>query len=72
MQYFYINDKKVFCNQAFSIIDLVKMIGGESASFTHLPPRLGEARDTQADITKIKTMMGWEPQVKLEDWLKGV
>ena len=48
------------------------MIGGESASFTHLPPRLGEARDTQADITKIKTMMGWEPQVKLEDWLKGV
>ena len=53
----------------YSIIDLVKMIGGESASFTHLPPRLGEARDTQADITKIKTMMGWEPQVKLEDWL---
>ena len=44
-------------------------IGGESASFTHLPPRLGEARDTQADITKIKTMMDWEPQVKLEDWL---
>ena len=26
----------------------------------------------KADITKIKTMMGWEPQVKLEDWLKGV
>ena len=26
MQYFYINDKKVFCNQAFSIIDLVKFL----------------------------------------------
>jgi len=26
MQYFYINDKKVFCNQVFSIIDLVKFL----------------------------------------------
>mgnify|MGYP001343960955 FL=1 len=26
MQYFYINDKKVFCNQAFNIIDLVKFL----------------------------------------------
>tara|TARA_B100000768_G_scaffold93237_1_gene87217 strand:+ start:17592 stop:17795 length:204 start_codon:yes stop_codon:yes gene_type:complete len=26
MQYFYINDKKVFCNQSFSIIDLVKFL----------------------------------------------
>lgn len=26
MQYFYINDKKVFCNQAFSIIDLIKFL----------------------------------------------
>ena len=26
MQYFYINDKKVFCNKVFSIIDLVKFL----------------------------------------------
>ena len=57
----------------YSVMALVNLIGdGSNKSFTHIPARLGEARNTEADITKIKTMIGWEPQVELEDWLKGV
>jgi UDP-glucose 4-epimerase len=53
-----------------SVMSLVNLIGdGSNKSFTHIPARLG---NTQADTTKIRTMMGWEPQVELEDWLKGV
>ena len=56
-----------------SVMSLVNLIGdGSNKSFTHIPSRLGEARNTQADTTKIRTMMGWKHQVELEDWLKGV
>ena len=57
----------------YSVMALVNLIGdGSNESFTHIPARLGEARYTEANITKIRTMIGWEPQVELEDWLKGV
>ena len=56
-----------------SVMSLVNLIGdGSNKSFTHISARLGEARNTQADTTKIRIMMGWEHQVELEDWLKGV
>lgn len=29
----------------------------------HLPDRLGEMRFVEADITKAKTLLGWEPKV---------
>ena len=34
----------------------------------NLPARVGEARRSVADISKIKSI-GWEPKVKLEDWV---
>ena len=35
-----------------------------------IPPRPGEARVTLADISKAKHILGWEPKVMLNDWLK--
>lgn len=49
-----------------SVLELAKMIGGE---ITHLPARQGEAKETLADLTKIKKMLNYEPTVKLEDYL---
>ena len=40
-----------------------------SDNYVHIPPRIGEARTTLANITKIRNMLGWEPVVKLEDWM---
>ena len=50
----------------YSILDLVKMIGGE---FKHIPERIGECRFTRADISKAKSVLGYNPKVKLEDYL---
>ena len=49
-----------------SVLDLVKMIGGE---YLHLPSRQGEARDTLADNNKITTALNWQPREKIEDWI---
>ena len=49
-----------------SVNDIARMIGGE---VKHIPNRIGEARDTKADISKAKRILNWEPKVKLEDWL---
>lgn len=47
-----------------SVNDLVKMIGGPSEN---IAPRQGDPRRTEADISKAKELLGWEPAIKLED-----
>ena len=49
-----------------SILDIAKRIGGE---YAHIPAREGESRETLASIDKISEMLGYEPSVKLEDWI---
>jgi len=46
-----------------SVNDLATMIGGESV---HIEPRL-EPHDTRADNTKAKELLGWVPEVRLEE-----
>ena len=36
---------------------------------TNIPPRIGEARTTLADNTRLKTTFGWEPKVNLMNWI---
>jgi len=36
----------------------------------NIPPRIGEARTTLANNSKLKNTFGWEPQVNLFDWIK--
>ena len=47
-----------------SILTLVELLGGE---ITHIPKRPGEPDCTWGDITKAKTLLGWEPQVSFPD-----
>lgn len=50
----------------FSINYIAELIGGE---VQHIEPRL-EPHDTQADISKAKEILGWEPSVSLEEGIK--
>lgn len=36
----------------------------------YIPPRPGETRKTLADISRARKLLGWEPKIKLETWLK--
>lgn len=51
-----------------SINQIARMISNNKVN---IPPRIGESRITLANNQKIKKTFGWEPKVKLEDWIKG-
>jgi UDP-glucose 4-epimerase len=36
---------------------------------TNIPPRIGEARTTLANNTKLKETFGWDPKVNLMEWI---
>jgi UDP-glucose 4-epimerase len=46
---------------------LVALLGGD---VVHVPKRPGEPDCTFADITKIRTQLGWRPEVKFEDGVR--
>lgn len=48
----------------YSVNTLVRLLGGE---VVNIPKRPGEPDCTFADITKIRTMLGWQPHVSFED-----
>jgi nucleoside-diphosphate-sugar epimerase len=50
-----------------SINEIAKIVGGET---TFIPLPLGEMRDTLADITKAKELLGWQPEISLEEGIK--
>ena len=54
-------------NNTYSINRLVELLQGE---VVYIPKRPGEPDCTHADITKIKTILDWEPQTSLEDGVK--
>jgi UDP-glucose 4-epimerase len=49
-----------------TVLDVVNLIGGD---FEFIPERSGEARETLADITKLKELLDYEPKVRLEKWI---
>jgi UDP-glucose 4-epimerase len=52
-----------------SILDLAKMI---SEQFEFIPAREGEAEITFADVTKAQSILHWEPQYKVQDYINEV
>jgi len=62
-----------FCGTAYnvgsgeniSVLEIAKLLDG---NYVHIPPRDGEARNTKADIAKIR-QIGWKPTVSLGQWL---
>lgn len=62
-------------NTTISVLDLAKVLirlAGLDTKPIHGPALPGDVRITQADISKAKELIGWEPKVKLEDWLKDI
>ncbi len=61
-------------NQLFAIL---QQKTGATVAALHVPPRAGDIRDSLADISKAKRLLGYEPQVRFEqglsmtvDWFK--
>ncbi len=50
-----------------SVNELVEMIGGPSEN---IDPRAGDPRFAQADNTRARTMLGWEPTVNIGDGIE--
>lgn len=50
--------------KTYSVNQLAKIIGGETV---FIPPRLGDVRRTEADNTKAKNLLGWQPTITLEE-----
>jgi len=51
----------------YNILEIVEMIKNDHV---FIPHRIGEARETLSDITKIKTMLGWKKTVCLKKWIQ--
>jgi UDP-glucose 4-epimerase len=51
----------------YSINELSEMIGNDRV---YVPERVGETRETLADNSRARKELGWEPRVRLEDYLK--
>jgi len=51
----------------YSVNQLVQLIGGP---VVHIPKRPGEPDCTQADISKVRRLLGWAPRVGLEAGVK--
>ena len=53
----------------YSINEIASMI---SDNTVNIPPRIGEARTTLANNSKLCNTFGWEPTVRLENWIEDV
>ena len=52
-------------------IGIVERLAGRSLEIREHPPVPGDQRRTNADTTRIRTELGWAPQVSLEDGLRA-
>ena len=50
----------------YSVNQIAKMISDKTVN---IPPRVGESLVTLANNQKLRKTFGWEPTVKLEDWI---
>jgi len=53
----------------YSVNWIANKIEKDLSKIIYIPSRIGEARDSLANIYKIKTKLGWEPKINLNDWL---
>lgn len=52
----------------YSINEIAEMI---SDNILHVPPRLGESRETLANTEKLYKTFGWKPNMSLIEWVKN-
>lgn len=51
----------------YSINEIADMVGNNKI---FIPPREGEARHTLADNTRAKTILGWNPEISVNQWIR--
>lgn len=51
----------------YSVNEIAENIGGKRK---YISPRLGEVKENLADITKIRKLLGWYPEIYLEEGIK--
>jgi len=52
----------------YSVNEIASFISDDTIN---IPPRVGEARNTLANIEKIRKTFSWKPEVDVEEWIKG-
>ena len=52
------------------VLKLLENITGKNIQAKYEPPRTGDIRDSQAEITQARNVLGYEPLVKFEEGLK--
>jgi len=62
------NGKRTSVNETVRL--LVKISDVENVQIIHEPPKLGDVRDTHADISKARRLLDFYPKVRLEEGLK--
>ena len=53
-----------------TLIDVLNRLLGTRLSPRHEPPRVGDVRESMADITLARTLLGYEPAVDFEEGLR--
>jgi nucleoside-diphosphate-sugar epimerase len=56
---------------ANQLIARLETLIGRRAIMRRAPPRPGEQARTLADISKVRRVLGWSPQVRLSDGLRA-
>lgn len=70
----------ICCGQIFNLgtdethttgegIDLIEKIMGKNGKYIVTPPRQGDQKETAADISKARALLGYEPKISLEEGL---
>ncbi len=54
----------------YSILEIADIIGGPSHKHAFIDPRPGEVRESLADVSKAKKLLGWEPRVSFAEGIK--
>ena len=52
------------------VVKLLEKVTGEKIQTKHDPPRAGDIRDSQADVSLARKILGYEPRVLFEEGLK--
>jgi len=63
----------VACGQQTSLLQLagyLKRISGSTAQPIHIPERVGDVKHSLADISKARQLLGYNPEVSVEDGLR--
>jgi len=54
------------------LVELVEELTGKKANVQYGPPNLADMFMNQADVTKAREMLGWDPQVRLHEGIKNL